>query len=155
MPRSPSFRETQRMRQPWVWLLLGAIVVVTIPVGSIPALVVLAAVAALFFAIRLTTEVREDGVYVRFGPIHRTFRHVPFDDVERVETTRFGLLSYGGIGIRWTPDTIAYMTDRGDGIEIHRANAKSVVIGSQRADELAAAISAATDTRSATHAEGG
>lgn len=144
MPTSELFRETQRMRQPWIWLLLSATGVITIPVGSVIALAALAAVGVLFLAIRLTTEVREDGVYVRFEPFHRSFRCIPFPDIERVETTNFGVLTYGGIGIRWTPSTIAYMTDRGEGVKIHRRNAKSVVIGSHHADELAAAI---TDQR--------
>lgn len=99
MPTSDRFRETQQMRQPWTWLLLGAIGVITIPVGSVIALTTFAAVAVLFFAIRLITVVREDGVYVRFEPFHRSFRHVPFSDIERVETTYFGVLTYGGIGI--------------------------------------------------------
>lgn len=147
MPTSERFRETQQMRQPWVWLLLGAIGIITIPVGSVIALATLVAVGALFLSIRLTTEVREDGVYVRFEPFHRSFRRVPFEDIERIETTTSGILTYGGIGIRWTPSTIAYMTDRGEGVKIHRQNAKSVVIGSQRADELAAVISERKDVR--------
>lgn len=142
-----SYRETQRMRQPWIWLLLGAIGVVTIPVGSVIALATLVAVGVLFLAIRLTTEVRDDGVYVRFAPFHRSFRRIPIAEIERVETTNFGVLTYGGIGIRWVPDTIAYMTDRGEGVEIHRRNVKSVVVGSQHADELALAITEQKNAR--------
>ncbi|MFC7057117.1 hypothetical protein [Halovenus salina] len=74
---------------------------------------------------------RSDGIYVRFAPVHRSFRRLPFDGIERVERTEFGLLTYGGIGIRWTPNTVAYMTTWGSGIKIDRENAKSIVIGSQ------------------------
>ncbi|WP_267162453.1 hypothetical protein [Halovenus salina] len=79
---------------------------------------------------------RDDGIYVRFAPIHRSFRRLPFDRIERVERADFGLLTYGGIGIRWTANTVAYMTTRGSGIKIDRKNAKSVVIGSQNPSAL-------------------
>ncbi len=62
------------------------------------------------------------------------------DQIKRVERTEFGLLTYGGIGIRWTPDTVAYMTTRGSGIKIDRENAKSVVIGSPEPSTLMKAI---------------
>ena len=96
--------------------------------------------AAFLYSIRLVTEVRTDGIYVRFAPIHRSFRRLPIDEIERVERTEFGLLTYGGIGIRWTPDTVAYMTTKGSGIKITRQDAKSVVIGSQKTSALLKAI---------------
>jgi len=103
-------------------------------------LFVILTVAALFYTIHLTTEVRNDGVYVRFAPIHRSFRRLPFDQIEQVERTEFGVLTYGGIGIRWTPNATAYMTKQGSGIKIHRKNAKPVVIGSQETTALLKAI---------------
>ncbi|MCU4740556.1 DUF6141 family protein [Halobacteria archaeon AArc-m2/3/4] len=145
MAEAVVFRETQRMRQVWIWLLLGVIGVSGLAAGSGAGLVVAVPVAALFYAIRLTTEVREDGVYVRFAPFHRSFRRIPFDEIEEAEATEFGLLTYGGIGIRWTLNTVAYMTDRGSGVKLHRNAAKSVVVGSQRTDELLAAIDARSE----------
>jgi len=136
MTQEPLFRETQRMRQPWIWVLLGLFSVPVLVFGSVVGLLVILAVAGLFYAIQLITEVRDDGIYVRVAPIHRSFRRLPFDQIERVERTEFGLLTYGGIGIRWTPNTVAYMTTRGSGIKIERANAKSVVIGSQEPSAL-------------------
>jgi hypothetical protein len=108
--------------------------------GSAVGLLIVLLIAAFVYSIRLVTEVRADGIYVRFAPIHRSFRRFPFDEVNRVERTEFGLLTYGGIGIRWTPDTVAYTTTRGSGIEIDRENAKSVVIGSQEPTALLQAI---------------
>jgi len=99
-------------------------------------LLIILAVAVLLYSIQLITEVRNDGIYVRFEPIHRSFRVLSFDEIEQVERIEFGLLTYGGIGIRWTPDTVAYMTTRGSGIKIDRENAKSVVIGSQKPSAL-------------------
>ena len=136
MTQEVLFRETQQMRQPWIWALLGLASVPALVFGSVVGLGVLLTVVGLIYSIQLITEVRADGIYVRFAPIHRSFRRLPFDQIERVERAEFGLLTYGGIGIRWTPDTVAYMTTRGSGIKIDRENAKSVVIGSQEPSAL-------------------
>jgi hypothetical protein len=136
MAQDPPFRETQRMRQPWILALLALTSVPALVFGSVVGLVVILTVAAFLYSIQLITEVRADGIYVRFAPIHRSFRRFSFDHIEQVERTEFGLLTYGGIGIRWTANTVAYMTTRGSGIKIDRENAKSVVIGSQETSEL-------------------
>jgi hypothetical protein len=141
MTQEPLFRETQRMRQPWIWVLLALTSVPALVVSSVVGLIVILTVAAFIYSIRLVTEVRTDGIYVRFAPIHRSFRRLPFDEIERVERTEFGLLTYGGIGIRWIPGTVAYMTTLGSGIKIDRENATSVVIGSQQPSALLETIS--------------
>jgi hypothetical protein len=141
MTQEPLFRETQRMRQPWIWVLLALTSVPALVVSSVVGLIVILTVAAFIYSIRLVTEVRTDGIYVRFAPIHRSFRRLPFDEIEQVERTEFGLLTYGGIGIRWIPGTVAYMTTLGSGIKIDRENATSVVIGSQQPSALLETIS--------------
>ena len=136
MTQEPLFRETQRMRQPWIWALLALTSVPVLVFSSVVGLIVILTVAAFIYSIQLNTEVRMDGIYVRFAPIHRSFRRLPFDQIEQVERTEFGVLTYGGIGIRWIPGTVAYMTTLGSGIKIDRENAKSVVIGSQQTSAL-------------------
>lgn len=128
------------MRQKWLWALIGLTGLLLLVLDVLIGLVTLLPVAGLLFIIRLTTEVREDGVYVQFAPIHRSFRRIPVDQIQRVEVTEFGLLTYGGIGLRWTPTAVAYMTERGSGISISRKNSKSVVIGSQDAETLARTV---------------
>lgn len=140
MTQEPLFHETQRMRQPWIWALLALSAVPAFVFNSVVGLVVILTVAAFVYSIRLITEVRTDGIYIRFAPIHRSFRRLPFDQIDRVERTEFGLLTYGGIGLRWTLDTVAYMTTRGSGVKIDRENAKSVVIGSQKTSALVSAV---------------
>ena len=140
MTQEALYSETQRLRQPWIWALLGLASVPTLVFGNVVGLVIILAVVGLIYSVKLKTEVRTDGIHVRFAPFHRSFRRLPFDRIERVERTEFGLLTYGGIGIRWTPDTVAYMTTRGSGIKIDRENGKSVVIGSQKPSALIGAI---------------
>jgi hypothetical protein len=136
MAQEPLFCETQRMRQPWIWALLALTSIPVLVFSSVVGLLVILTVAAFLYSIQLITEVRTDGIYIRFAPIHRSFRRFPFDQIAKVESTEFGLLTYGGIGIRWTANTVAYMTTRGSGLKIDRKNGTSVVIGSQRPSEL-------------------
>jgi hypothetical protein len=136
MTQEPLFRETQRIRQPWIWALLALTSVPVLVFSSVVGLILILTVAAFIYSIQLNTEVRMDGIYLRFAPIHRSFRRLPLDQIEQVERTEFGLLTYGGIGIRWIPGTVAYMTTLGSGIKIDRENAKSVVIGSQQTSAL-------------------
>lgn len=86
---SPVFTEEQRF-EPWI----SALVVVT----GVPAPVVLGAVMgvrgvllgivlvlaplAVFVPARLTTDVTDDGLSIRFFPFHRRARHVPFSKIE-------------------------------------------------------------------------
>jgi hypothetical protein len=152
MAQEPQFRETQRIWQPWIWVLPWLISVlsllfpalvfnsVSLVFASVVSVLILLVFLLFFYSIQLITEVRADGIYIRFAPVHRSFRRIPFDQIKQVERTEFGLLTYGGIGIRWTPDTVAYITSRGSGIKIDRENAKSVVVGSQKPSPLAETI---------------
>ena len=71
------FREVQRFRQAWVWvLLLLVLLALTVPVmggmlGPLVSLVMVIAGAGLiwlFFVMRLVTEVHPDGIYLGFFP---------------------------------------------------------------------------------------
>lgn len=165
---APLFHEEQRFRQPWLWTLLGGVALAEIgifgygmiqqfvlgrPWGdrpmSDPALL-LAGMAtvlfslgllALFLAMRLVTEVREDGLSVRFFPFHlreTVFRPGEIQSSEAVEYRP--LLDYGGWGIRYGRGGKAYNVSGNRGVRLEFADGKRLLIGSQRADELAAAI---------------
>jgi len=158
------FREVQRFGQWWLWLagtaavaagLIGytAAVVETLRrgaaepgtaagmmIGGIAVALACAAVAAMFFA-RLIVEVREDGLYVRFFPLHLSFKRIPLERAVRVGAVRYRpILQYGGWGIRWTWRGKAYNVSGSRGVRIDFENGKHLLIGSQRPQELAAAI---------------
>lgn len=147
------FRETQRFRQPWLWGLLG---VQTLRAfagllrgkrsarETVGRLASLGAVALLLRVATLTTEVRDEGVYVKFTPFHRSFRRIPFSDLADVQATGYSLLRYGGWGIRWSPSGIAYTVSERSGVRFERESGKSVFVGSSRPDELIAAVQEAT-----------
>lgn len=141
MSREASFREVQRFRQRWLWILLGVVglfpVVTTGPLG----VVIAGFVGAFVWSLRLVIEVRDDGLYVKFVPLHRSFRRVPWTAIESVESVDYRpLREYGGWGIRWRPGAIAYNVSGSRGVSLTRPGDRDLLIGSQRPDELAAAI---------------
>ncbi|GAA0677586.1 hypothetical protein ACFQDG_08645 [Natronoarchaeum mannanilyticum] len=144
------FRETQRFRQPWLWgLLLGVTLLVGGSLyvegasgpGAAIGLAVVVAVLVLFAVAKLTVEVRDDGVRIRFFPLHLSARRVPLGEIERAEAVEYSpIRDYGGWGIRWTGGGKAYNVSGSEGVRLDRRDANELLIGSQRADELEAAI---------------
>jgi len=151
------FEETQRLlSNPWA--LLGAIGAVVgsgsvllamgslggpIPPGGILGLVVGVGVAGLLGVGRLRTEVRPDGLYVRFVPFTRQHRF-SWDEIVSAEARRYRpLLEYGGWGVRWSRSGKAYNVSGNRGVQLELAGGKKLLIGSQRPQALAMAIASA------------
>lgn len=140
MSSESAFRETQRVDGRWVWIAVGAATIAAIASLQVLGVLIGACVVGFIRATRLRTEVRDDGVYVRFAPLQRSFRRIPFAEIGDCERTEVSAVAYGGVGIRWLPGTIAYLVSSGEGVAITRLGDHNVVIGSQRSRELAAAI---------------
>ncbi|WP_231184545.1 hypothetical protein [Haladaptatus sp. DYF46] len=170
MSGDPRFRETQRFRQGWLWafllvtnvpilLLLGVIFAdeyggITREAIRNGALTLLALVLPLVLIHRavLVTEVRDDGLYLKFFPFHLRFRRIPFEEITAVESSEYSAMrDYGGWGIRWglslTRDGLswdekgtAYIVDGSEGVRITRDGTRPLLVGSERADELRRAI---------------
>ncbi len=156
--REVLFREEQRMRVWWIWLVLliafaGSAVAsagawteamhvpLVVPAIWIPILWL------LWFA-RLETEVSRDGLYVRLWPLHLSRRRTGLEGVERVRAVRYRpILQYGGWGIRWAfwSKGRAYNMSGDRGVRVDYAYGHHMLIGSQQAEELAAAIEEVRD----------
>jgi hypothetical protein len=157
----PIYREVQRFRQIWIWLvvlaLAGLIWYALItqlffqrPFGNNPLpdvwliifwIVFSLGLPLLIFYCRLTTEVREDGLYIQFFPFHLSFRKIAFDELKRYEVRTYNpIWEYGGWGIRYRPKGWAYNVSGNQGVQLELVNGKRLLIGSQRAEELWQAI---------------
>ncbi len=162
------FREEQRFRQKWLWALISIAPAVMIgvmgyamfsqlvlhqPFGNKPMpdsmlvwfgpLMILVAVGiVLLFALTcLITEVRGDGVYIRYIPFHRRFHWFHFRDIVEAEAITYSALrDYGGWGIRYGRLGKAYNVSGNRGVMLTFGSGAHLMIGSQRADELAAEI---------------
>ena len=97
------FSETQRFKQWWLWLILLAVnglflfglfvqVIVGRPFGDKPmnntglfiATGVCILLTVLFLNFRLNTQIKADGIYVRFFPIQFRYRHYTWDKISKI-----------------------------------------------------------------------
>lgn len=155
-----AFKETQRIRQWWIWLLILIVagsawtafvhqIVLSDPFGENPApdfviwlLFIIFGVGLpwLIFSIRMVTQVRSDRVYIRFFPLHS--RTIYFEDIKSYTACKYHpIKEYGGWGIRRSlRNGMAYNISGNRGVRFELNNGKKILIGSQKPDEFAAAI---------------
>jgi len=110
---------------------------------SIIAIAIPIAATVLFFILKLETEVRSDGLYVRFYPFHIHFKKFPGENLAKFYARTYKpIREYGGWGIRcsFTGKGRAYNVSGNKGVQLLFTNGKKLLIGSQKPDELAAAI---------------
>ena len=106
------FREVQHFRQLWVIFLV------------------------LFLA-GLVTEVRMDGIYIRYFPFHRIFRIMPFDAIRNCGITSYRpFRDYGGWGVRYGAGAKAYIVSGNRGLWLDLYSGTRILLGSQRPEEL-------------------
>jgi hypothetical protein len=168
VPDPVIFREIQRFRQPWVWILPGATAVVVIgvmtygliyqlgfgkPWGNNPlpdaALVAVAAAGILLmlgvlwvmYAARLITEVRTSGLYVKYYPFHLSFHKIDLTNLKRFEARTYRpIRDFGGYGIKYGFKGKVYNVSGNRGVNLSFKKGRDLMIGSQRAEELACAL---------------
>lgn len=153
------FIESQQFRQPWMWglLLLGLAAVSggtfvafqrqaaptwSKALLSVATLLVLAVIALVYFA-ELKTVVRPDGLYVRFFPFHLSEVRIAPGELEAAEAVEYQpMRDYGGWGIRWSNAGKAYNVrgNRGVKLTFRDPGRKPLLIGSNQAEQLAAAV---------------
>ncbi|MGZ4904580.1 MAG: DUF6141 family protein [Halobacteriota archaeon] len=156
------FHEVQPLRVWWIWLILLVPVAVSwwlfvlqiilgVPAGTNPAPDIVVWAIWLAFGIglpmfaystKLTTDVRSDGVHLRFFPLYS--RVIPPSDIVTYEARQYHpVLEYGGWGIRFgTRRKRAYTMSGNRGVELEFTDGTRLLIGSQRPDKLASAIRA-------------
>lgn len=153
------FVEVQRFRQWWmiaiiagasglVWYCFVVQILLGQPVGTKPAsdaaVWVLTALIGvgfpLFFAsISMRTVVDADGVTIRFFPVWT--RRIRLADIaSAAAVTYHPIMDYGGWGIRWSFAGWCYNVSGNRGVKVTLADGSQVMIGSGRAEELAASI---------------
>ena len=159
------FREVQRARMWWAWLVIALLplatgwtfvqqVLLDRPGGNNPAPDWLVWVLFLAFGLgapaffllwlRLVTEVRGREVRVRLVPLNRGWVRFPVGEIESAEARRYRpIREYLGWGIRWGPGGRAYNLSGNRGVQLVIASGRRILIRSERADELEAAIAEA------------
>jgi hypothetical protein len=160
-PAGEFFREEQRFRQTWLWLVVlgtagtawyGAVTQLLMgrPFGDRPAAdgVLLAiwlafgvGLPVFFRALRLVTVVDEGGVRFRFVPFHLAERVLRRGHIASYEARTYRpLREYGGWGIRSGRGGDAYNVSGDRGVQFVLAGGKRILIGTQRPEEFVAAL---------------
>lgn len=156
----PLYREEQRFRQWWLWILVvGPAALAWWPfveqiirgerVGQNPApdwlvwviwLLIGIGLPLLFGLVALVLQVTVDEVVVNYRPFKR--RVIPFSDIAQAQVRTYNAVKeYGGWGIKgWSKENVAYNVSGNRGVELTLRSGSRVMLGSQKADELAAAI---------------
>jgi hypothetical protein len=146
------FEEHQRFRQPFLWviLLVGfAAVLATVlvvphagPAGWTGAGLFFG-VCLLFYVMDLCVVVDDEAVRIQFFPLWK--KTLRLEEIAQWEARSYRpVLEYGGWGIRYGGSSgWAYNVRGNRGVQLVLEDGKRILIGSQRAEELAWAISEA------------
>jgi hypothetical protein len=156
----PTFSETQRLRAwfvyvpplvvtGYVWYMFFNQVFKGNPQGSQPIPNWLAWVFVVVFGLgfpaflavlRLRTEVRGGELRIRLIPFKA--RIIALNEVETVEVRWYSAMrEFGGWGIKMARDgSRAYTATGSSGVQLTLADGRRVLVGSQRSDELEAAL---------------
>lgn len=154
---APLFHEVQRIAESrWVMALvwLGAaaawvaLVVQVVQGASLADHLLTALVLALvgiglpwlFLVMRLEVAVWPDRIDIRFPPVRR--RALARVDIASYEVRTYRpVREYGGWGLKgWTSKKVAYNIRGNRGVDLTLASGRRLLLGSQRADELGAAV---------------
>jgi len=157
------YREVQQLRQVWLWvvvLIAAGIMWYTAvkqlllhtPVGSQPMpddrLIVFwllfgIGLPVLLLCAKLVTEVRADGIYLRFFPLQLKPKKIAFEELKSCKAKTYKpILDRSGWGIRRGSKGKARTNSGTNGVELHFHDGEQFLIGSQRPEELCQAIQA-------------
>jgi hypothetical protein len=150
-----AFKETQKMTQWWLWtILLGATGVVFWGIAaetmtrqlsvaefvSSPHLwitaLILIVVLVFFYLLSLKTEVDSERIHIHYFPMWRT--HIRLNDVASAELIQYGFVGYG-IRFSFRYGTV-YNAKGNWGLQIVKKSGRKILIGTQRPEELKAAV---------------
>jgi hypothetical protein len=98
--------------------------------------IVICIIAGIFSDIRLVTQIRTDGIYVRYIPFEFSFTRYSWDSIQEIYIRKFDPLTTG-MGIRWTPAGRAYIFSGDIGMQIIFTDGKKLLISTQHPHEIA------------------
>lgn len=156
------FSERQRFRQWWMWLLLLAVnglsiyafckqVIGGVTFGDKPASnagltigLILTLLVTLFITqLRLDTQVRSDGIYVRFFPFRLSFRRYGRERIVKAYIRDYSpITEYGGWGIRYgfSGKGKALTVSGNKGLQLELEDGSKLLIGTQEPAQLELAL---------------
>ena len=147
------FNETQRFTQWWLWLILIGVwssmvySIITAPPQTDAASYVSFGIGILlpllFWQMKLTTRITEEGIYVRFTPFHFKEKFYPWESISASYVRTYSpLMEYGGWGIKYSfnGNGLVYNTAGNVGLQLNFKEGEPVLIGTQKGEEIKAVL---------------
>lgn len=124
-------------------LLGGAIALITHGSGDVSAGLLIAAlstalVVLLLRKMRLITQVRSDGICLRYPPLQNRFSFFSWDSIQRIYIRQYHPIGeYGGWGLRFGPNGRAYNVSGNIGIQLIFTDGTKLLIGTREPEKIA------------------
>ncbi|MHA7055935.1 hypothetical protein ACWGOQ_0001850 [Aquimarina sp. M1] len=147
------YSEKQKFRQSWLWalILISGIVAILyfvnykeIKTAALVTITCSFAVVILIFALmKLETEIKNDGIYIRFFPFHFKFKRYQWSTIKRLYIRKYDpIYEYGGWGIRINiiGKGVAFNISGNKGLQLEFNNNKKLLIGTNKPKELSEAL---------------
>src|SRR5699024_8909419 len=91
----------------------------------------------VFFITTLETQIRNDGLYIRFFPIHMKFRYLPWNRLSQCYVRSYSpIREYGGWGWRIGLAGRAYNISGKEGLQLQLDGKRKLLIGTQKPEEM-------------------
>jgi len=93
----------------------------------------------LFWQMKLTTRITEEGIYVRFFPFHFKEKFFAWDTLSASYVRTYSpLMEYGGWGIKYSfkGNGLVYNTAGNVGLQLYFKEGDPVLIGTQKGEEI-------------------
>jgi len=95
----------------------------------------------LFAGSELQLEIKDQAIYYRFPFFSPRLKRIGMDEIESWEVRKFGFFEYGGYGVRHAPKKrTGFIVNGSRGLEIKHKNGKTIMIGSQKPEEVKKAM---------------
>jgi len=150
------FSEKQNFKQWWLWLfLLGTNGLIFYGVfkqviggqqfgdkpmsnaGLIITSILIFLLTIFFGILRLETQIKKDGISIRFFPFHLTFRHYNWNIISKSFVRQYRpIKEYGGWGLRGLGKDKALNVSGDKGLQLEFTDHRKLLIGTNRPDEI-------------------
>lgn len=101
------------------------------------------AITMLLWFLRLQTEIRRDGIYARFSPVHRQFTYFNPDDLQKCFLRKYKpIREFGGWGFRYSVSKggKAWNVSGNIGLQLVFKNGNKLLIGTRKPQSLQRAL---------------
>ncbi|WP_405208338.1 hypothetical protein [Aquimarina sp. LLG6339-5] len=147
------YTEKQKFSQSWLWvsILVSGIVALLYlfnnkDVGTTTIIITASSfllVILIFAVIKLETQIKNDGIYIRFFPFHIKFIQYDWSSIKQLYIRKYDpIYEYGGWGIRMNirGKGKAFNISGNIGLQLEFQNNKKLLIGTNKPKKLSEAL---------------